>query len=122
MKALKEKYGDLPSATVLELSEGMSLQVDRLRETLERYASGPSDPEFIQGDEQHGPLGSSPSLLHQHLSLLFSPKQEELIIKRIKDESFTKTEREYYSRVVKKKLKAIANKVLQELATRLTSS
>jgi hypothetical protein len=38
----------------------------------------------------------------------------------LKREPFTKTEREYYSRVVKKKLEAIADSELNEIADRLT--
>jgi len=122
LKSLETKYGDLSSANVLELSEGVSLQIDRIRKMSKKYASGRSDPESIKRVEEHWPLGSSPSQLHHHLRLLFSPKQEELIMKKLKGDTFTKTEREYYSRVVKKKLKVLAYKPLHELASKLISS
>ena len=38
------------------------------------------------------------------LDLLFSEKQKELVFKKLRGQHLTKTEREYYSRVVKKKL------------------
>lgn len=122
LKSLETKYGDLSSANVLELSEGVSLQIDRIRKMSKRYASDRSDPESIKIVEEHWLLGSSPAQLHHHLSLLFSPKQEELVMKKLKGDTFTKTEREYYSRVVKKKLKVLADKPLHELASKLISS
>ncbi len=40
-------------------------------------------------------------------------------MKKLAGESFTKTEQEYFSRVVKKKLKALTNTELRRIATRL---
>jgi len=57
--------------------------------------------------------------LEYSLSELFSPKQKELVLKKFKNEKFTKTEKEYYSRVVKKKLLAVANQDLNNLARSL---
>ncbi|MFH1996731.1 MAG: hypothetical protein ABIJ27_07070 [Candidatus Omnitrophota bacterium] len=50
------------------------------------------------------------------LSRVFSPKQKELFLKKIRGEYLTKTEREYYSRAVKKKVLALANPELHRLA------
>jgi len=57
--------------------------------------------------------------LRANLGILFSPKQKELVLKRLRGEPFTKTEREYYSRVVKKKLKALASSEIREVAEAL---
>jgi len=57
--------------------------------------------------------------LNLHLSTLFSPKQKELVFKKYNKESLTKTEQEYYSRVVKKKIMALANSELRRIATAL---
>jgi hypothetical protein len=54
------------------------------------------------------------------LDRLFPPKQKDLIFKKLNGESFTKTEREYYSRIVRKKLQAIANFQVGYVADRLT--
>jgi hypothetical protein len=54
-----------------------------------------------------------------HLSTLFSPKQKELVLKKYHGESLNKTEQEYYSRVVKKKIEALANSELRRIATAL---
>jgi hypothetical protein len=53
------------------------------------------------------------------LSQVFSPKQKELFYKRIEGLPFTKTEMEYYSRSVKKKVVALANTELHALARKL---
>ena len=53
------------------------------------------------------------------LSQLFSTKQKELLFKKLRGEKMTKTEREYFSRSVKKKILAIANPDLHRLAINL---
>ncbi len=54
-----------------------------------------------------------------NLSLLLTPRQKELVYKRLRGEKMTKTETEYFSRVVKKKLLALADTGLQRLAQRV---
>ena len=53
------------------------------------------------------------------LSKIFSPKQKELFKKKLDGFPLNKTEREYYSRVVKKKVVALANSQLHGLARKL---
>ena len=53
------------------------------------------------------------------LSEIFTPKQKALLRKKEEGKRFTKTEREYFSRVVKKRLKVLANDELHQLANRL---
>ena len=53
------------------------------------------------------------------LSQVFSPKQKELFLKKLKSEKLTKTEKEYFSRSVKKKALALANPELHRLARKL---
>ncbi len=57
--------------------------------------------------------------LEYALSQLFSAKQKELFKKKLEGLPLTKTEREYYSRTVKKKVAALANTELHRLAQRL---
>ena len=54
--------------------------------------------------------------LEYSLSQVFSPKQKELFLKKLRREKLTKTEREYFSRTVKKKVLALANTELHRLA------
>jgi len=53
------------------------------------------------------------------LAQVFSKKQKELFMKKLKGEKMTKTEREYFSRSVKKKVLALANSDLHKLAIKL---
>ncbi|MDD5634826.1 MAG: hypothetical protein PHW46_06085 [Candidatus Omnitrophica bacterium] len=57
--------------------------------------------------------------LEYAMSQIFSPKQKNLFRKRLKGEKMTKTEKEYYSRTVKKKVAALANPELHGLARRI---
>jgi hypothetical protein len=57
--------------------------------------------------------------LEYALSQVFSKKQKELFLKKLKGEKMTKTEREYFSRSVRKKALALANPDLHNLATKL---
>lgn len=117
-RSLKERYGDLLSDEVLSLGKGVSLSTKRLQNTLRRYATSLENSRSAKEKER---LRQQQSFqLHMHLSTLFSPKQKELVLKKLNNESFTKTEHEYYSRVVKKKLEALANSELRKIATKLT--
>jgi len=57
--------------------------------------------------------------LEHALSQVFPPKQKELFLKKIRGEVLTKTEREYFSRAVKKKVLALANSDLHRLSRKL---
>ncbi|MCK4912554.1 MAG: hypothetical protein KAS05_02390 [Candidatus Omnitrophica bacterium] len=54
--------------------------------------------------------------LEYAMSQLFTSKQKELFLKKFRGEKMNKTEREYFSRVVKKKVLALANSELHHLA------
>ena len=58
--------------------------------------------------------------LNLDLSTIFPPKQKELVLKKLNGEPLTKTEQEYYSRIVKKKLEALANSEIRKIASSLT--
>lgn len=60
--------------------------------------------------------------LEYALSQLFSPKQKELFLKKLKGEKLTKTEKEYFSRVVKRKVLALANSELHRLSQKIAES
>ncbi len=57
--------------------------------------------------------------LEYSLSQVFSPKQKELFLKKLRNEKLSKTEKEYFSRVVKKRVLALANPELHRLAQKL---
>jgi hypothetical protein len=116
--SLRKKYGNLLSGEMVALGKGVSLSTNRLQNTLRRYAASLENSKSAQEKTM---LKQQKSFqLHMHLSTLFSPKQKELVLKKLNGESFTKTEQEYYSRVVRKKLEALANSELRKIATKLT--
>ena len=85
----------------------------RLKQTFNNYFE--QDAEKTRRlKEKHEELS-----LEYALSQLFSPKQKELFQKKLKGEVLNKTEKEYYSRRVKKKVAALANPELHRLAQKL---
>lgn len=86
---------------------------NRLKETFNAYFEQDA-AKTRQLKEKHEELS-----LEYALSQLFSPKQKELFLKKLKGMQLNKTEREYYSRSVKKKVAALANSELHRLAQKL---
>lgn len=91
----------------------MVLDPERMRETFELY--------FVQAGEETKRRKEKLDgySLEFSLSQVFSPKQKELFKKRLEGKPFTKTEQEYYSRTVKKKVVALANSEVHALARKL---
>ncbi len=123
--SLKAKYGTLMSARMLSLSSGLTIAIRDIQNSLRQYAARAEQTMFAAEQNRTDQQPNRTSLnrdsnLQTHLDRLFSPKQKDLVFKKLKREPFTKTEREYYSRVVKKKLEAIADSELNEIADRLT--
>ena len=115
--SLKTKYGNLISSEAVDLKKGISLSIERLRNTLKLYASNLETHKSTK--EKAADRQKKSFQLNLHLSTLFSPKQKELVLKKYNGESLNKTEQEYYSRVVKKKIVALANSELRRIATTL---
>ncbi len=93
--------------------EQMSLDSVRLKEMFKRYFEQ-NVVKTKQLRETHDELS-----LEYSLSQVFSPKQKELFKKKLDGLPLTKTEREYYSRTVRKKVSALANPELHRLAQKL---
>lgn len=53
------------------------------------------------------------------VSRIFTPRQKELFLKKLRRKKMTKTEKEYFSRVIKKKAQALANEDLHRLARKV---
>lgn len=51
----------------------------------------------------------------QSLNTLFPEKQKEIVLKKFKNEILTKTEKEYFSRIIKKRINAVLNEDLQKM-------
>lgn len=117
-KTLKTKYGDLLSNDAVTLSNKVSLSTERLRNTLERYTTEIVTSRTIREREKDRQRRSFQ--LNYYLSTLFAPKQKELVLKKYHGEPLNKTEQEYFSRNVKKKLEAMTNKDVMKIAKALT--
>jgi len=112
----KEDYNEMLG----KLKRGKELQVannsmspERLKNTFKNYFKEEESKltELAYMKEEFG--------LEYALSQVFSSKQKELFLKRLRGEKMTKTEREYYSRVVRKKVEALANPELHRLAQKV---
>jgi len=117
-KSLKAKYGDLLAGDVVDLGNKVSLSTERLRNTLKRYVADLSTSKSTRDRSKNRQLRSF--RLNYYLSALFAPKQKELLLKKYHGEPLNKTEQEYFSRKVKKKLEAMTNKEVLKVAAALT--
>jgi hypothetical protein len=116
--SLKAKYGDLLAADLLTLGRKVSLSTERLRNALRRYSANLETSRSRRKKEKDKQRRSFQ--LSYYLSTLFSPKQKELVLKKLNGEPLNKTEQEYFSRTVKKKLEALANSEVKRVAAALT--
>jgi len=113
--SLKPKYGDLLPRGKFQLSNGMHIAMQDLQHSLMAYTANRLKPR-AQHDKTPRPLSGT---LDAYLDRIFSAKQKELVFKKRDGRGFTKTEREYFSRIVRKKLEAIANEEVVGLAREL---
>lgn len=87
------------------------LSVDRVRRFFRDYYL------TVKGQIKKGRVRlEDETAVEYSLSQIFSPKQKELFYKKLNGNPLTKTEREYFSRTVRKKVIALANAELHKLA------
>ncbi|MCJ7681570.1 MAG: hypothetical protein MUP70_12650 [Candidatus Aminicenantes bacterium] len=96
--------------------EGMRLSTSKLIEIFNHYnvQQNRSVKDYLALKEDFD--------LEYALSQIFPKKQRELIFKKLRGERMTKTEKEYFSRSVKKKLIALANSDLHNLAMKILNN
>lgn len=110
-KLLTELRNSVEHDAPLSLAPG-SLDLDRVKKTFRNY--------FVRSHELA--TAENKARLREdfrreyYLSLFFAPKQRDLLQKKLRGEPLAKTDREYFSRVVKKKLLALADPDLHRLA------
>lgn len=103
-----------------ELEKGKDLNVGGRTMSAERIKSVVSSYFRKETGGLHDLLLAKDDMgLEYAMSQVFSPKQKELFLKKLKGEMLTKTEREYFSRAVKKKVLALANPDLHRLSRKL---
>jgi hypothetical protein len=119
-ESLKSRHAGLSSTGEVHLADGPRVAVADLQTALTQFAGTIGQPSTEPGKSSAAdPRRVWSAHLSTLLDLLFSEKQKELVFKKLRGQHLTKTEREYYSRVVKKKLAAIADREIQELAALL---
>ncbi len=89
---------------------GYTFSSERLRNVFVTYLTNEVEQMKKQTEKQED------FSLEYALSQVFSPKQKELFLKKVRGFNLTKTEREYFSRTVKKKLFALVNPELSRFA------
>ncbi len=111
-KELEAYFNLLKKDQDLKVS-GRSMSSQRLKSVFNSYfkKAGQNLNDFLFAKEELG--------LEYALSQVFPPKQKELFLKKLKGETLTKTEKEYFSRAVKKKVHALANADLHRLSRKL---
>jgi len=92
--------------------DGLSLNYDRFKNTFETYVVQSFKTQEV--DQQRN-LYERELLLSQ----LFTARQKGLLRKKLEKQPLTKTEKEYFSRVVKKRLRALANEEVHKFARKL---
>lgn len=113
-ESLKAKHGDLLAYDVVDLGNKATLSTERLRNALERYSSDLAAVESARSKAKSSQRRSFQ--IDYYLSTLFAPKQKELVFKKANGEPLNKTEQEYFSRKVKKKLEAMTNREVRKVA------
>ena len=112
-KALVKRWkNDLANNQTLKCND-VAFDPERLKELFEIYFEKKTEKDRRRKDKYEE------FSLEYALSQVFSPKQKELFKKRLEGLSLTKTEQEYYSRTVKKKVVALANSELHSLSKKL---
>jgi len=96
----------------IPIGMGATVSVERLKNTFRNYVLLGAKSEETKKKRQELEL----ELL---LSEFFTPRQKELLVKRQQGETFTKTEREYFSRVIRKRLRALASEELHQFVRSL---
>lgn len=111
-KTFQEKLGYFKTKGVFRF-DNATLSAQRLKNTFKNYfLQSPDTLKDVQAQKENFKLEYA-------LSQVFSPKQKELFLKKVRGEQLTKTEREYYSRSVRKKVMALTNEELHQLAKNL---
>jgi hypothetical protein len=101
----------------VQVGAGVVLDEERLEKTYKNYVVEQFMASQASLSKQ---LEDQRSVMFQEaVGELFTDKQRDLMFKVMNHQSLTKTEREYYSRVVKPRLKALRNPDLQAMAATL---
>ncbi|MFA7337264.1 MAG: hypothetical protein WC028_10800 [Candidatus Obscuribacterales bacterium] len=109
----------MESQESMNIGAGLSVDPERLENTFKNYVVSQFMNTQVSMTKK---LDSEREKQFQAaLSILFTEKQKQILFKVLEHSTLTKTEREYYSRVVKPRVKALKNADLQLIASSLLS-
>lgn len=112
-KKIKELINQFKKKYTLRV-HGLEISSERIINTFRLYINERESKQIIEHLDSREEME-----LHQALNELFPRKQKEILLKKFKGEKLNKTEKEYYSRVIKRKLKALLNKDLRRIAEKI---
>ena len=108
---LKQKLGPFEKSESVKM-DGVELSTERLKNNFRNYV--------VLAKESEEPAKKRRALEFELLlSELFTARQKELMNKVSQDKPLTKTEKEYFYRVVKKRLRALADDRVHQMAREL---
>lgn len=109
--SLKEVRGAFEKSEAVKMDE-VELSTERLKNNFRNYV-------VLARESEEGRKKRRALEFDLLLSELFTAKQKELMNKVAQNKPLTKTEREYFYRVVKKRLKALADERVHQMAREL---
>ncbi|MBI4350532.1 MAG: hypothetical protein HY550_03745 [Elusimicrobia bacterium] len=123
-KWTKRLFGDFPARLINhfrdKLGSGQELTIGEIAILPENVRAN-----FLKRPKPAGrpvkPAGEAAEKLDLELAVsrIFTPRQKELFLRKLRRKKMTKTEKEYFSRVIKKKAQALANEDLHRLARKV---
>lgn len=123
VKVLSKMKGG--SETLLNLNEPFmkseSVLLDKLKFSTERLKNNFRNYSVYEEGSTETKKKRHALELELLLSELFTPRQKQLLKKRLEGKLMTKTEREYFYRVVSKRVRALANEELHQMARALVA-
>ena len=111
LKSVEERFSHSDS---VKLSDKVELSTERLKNQYRNYV--------VHATHKETDALKLSMELEFLLSQFFSPKQKEVLKKRLTGEELSKTEKEYFYRVVNKRLKALANTNLHQFVASAVNS
>ncbi len=111
---LKEAEEKFNHSEFLTVGHSLSLSTDRLKKQYRNYV--------VHLTSRHENSPKMDMEIELLLSEFFTSKQKDLLKKRLEGKELSKTEKEYFSRVVNKRLKALASDHLHDFVKSTASS
>ncbi len=107
---IKELVKKVKSTRTININK-MRINIERVINTFKLYSSEIEEKNIISTLNERNEMS-----VNIALNRLFSKRQKEIILKRFNGEVLSKTEKEYFSRIIRKKLEAILNDELRNIA------